>query len=83
MEEIEKSIRRNQVGKVEEMKLKEKERKIYNMSKIRSGRILENEIAGMRKEIPEEETKNKYGDAARVIEIEKLENRWNSKRIFV
>ena len=44
------------------------------MSKIRSEQILENEIVGMRNGIPEEETKNKYGDAARVIEVEKLEN---------
>ena len=68
--EIEKSINQNQVRKLGEMKLKEKERKIHNMSKMRSGQILEDEIVGMGSEIPREETQNKYGDAARAIEIE-------------
>ena len=31
-------------------------------------------MPGMRKEIPEEETYSKYGDAARRIEIEAIEN---------
>ena len=35
--------------------------------------ILENEMPGMRKEIPKEETYNKYGGAARKIEIEAIE----------
>ena len=35
--------------------------------------ILENEMPGMGKEIPKEETYNKYGDAARKIEIEAIE----------
>ena len=34
--------------------------------------ILENEMHGMAKEIPEEETYNEYGDAARKIEIESV-----------
>ena len=38
-----------------------------------SEKILENEMPGMRKEIPKEETNNKYGDAARKIEIGAIE----------
>ena len=43
------------------------------MSREASEKILENEMPGMRKEIPKEETNNKYGDAARKIEIEAVE----------
>ena len=82
MEEIEKSIKRDQVRKVEGTELKERERKIYNMSKIRGEQILENEFVGVRKEIPEEE-KNKYGDAERVIGIEKLERTVGFQEKFV
>ena len=37
--------------------------------------IIENEYPGMRKEIPENETFNKYGNAARLIELAEFENR--------
>ena len=36
-----------------------------NLSRLASEVILENEMPGMRKETPEGETYNKYGDAAR------------------
>ena len=47
--------------------------KTKNLSRAASELISENEIPGMRKEIPKEET-YKYGDAARKIEIEAIEN---------
>ena len=52
------------------------------MSKIRSGQILENVILGAKKEIPKEETDNKYGDAAREIEIGNLGKLCDFKRIL-
>ena len=45
-----------------------------SLSRAASELILENEMPGMRKEIPKEETYNKYGDAARKIEIGQLGN---------
>ena len=45
-----------------------------HLSREASEKILENEMPGMRKEIPKEETYNKYGGAARKIEIEAIEN---------
>ena len=45
-----------------------------NLSRAASELIPESEMPGMRKEIPNEETYNKCGDAARKIEIEAIEN---------
>ena len=52
------------------------------MSKIRSEQILANEILGVRKEMPGEETDNKYGDSAREIEIGNLGKLCGFKRIL-
>ena len=43
-----------------------------NLPCSKSEEISENEMPGMRKEIPKEETRNKYGDAAREIEIDAI-----------
>ena len=43
-----------------------------NLPRMESEIISENEMTGMRKEIPKAETYNKYGDAARKIEIEAI-----------
>ena len=48
---------------------------------MRSDQILENEIIGMMSGIPTEETQNKYGEAARGIEIGKIEKTENFTRI--
>ena len=44
------------------------------LSREKSELIMENEMPGMRKEIPKDETPNKCGDAARKIEIEAIGN---------
>ena len=41
----------------------------FNLSRSNSEEILGNGIPGMRKEIPQEETYYKYGDASRKVEI--------------
>ena len=43
-----------------------------NLSMEASERILESEMPGMRKEIPKEETYDKYGDAARKLKSKRL-----------
>ena len=52
-----------------------------NLPRTASELNLENEMPGMRKEIPKEETYNKYGDAARKIEIEAIEKHGTFIRI--
>ena len=59
MGEINNLSKANQIRQLEALELKEKERGNHNIPKIRSGQILENEIVGMRNEIPKEETQNK------------------------
>ena len=51
--------------------------KIRQLPREASEKILENEMPGMRKEIPKKETYNKYGDAARKIEIEAIGKTWH------
>ena len=53
------------------------------MSSSNSGKISENEMPGMRKEIPKEETFNKYGGAAREVEIEAIGKRGFLRRIHL
>ena len=68
MEEIDHSLNVNQTDQLEALRFKLNTRK-QKLPRERSEQILENEMPGMRKEIPKEETQNKYGHAARKIEI--------------
>ena len=52
------------------------------MSAERRMGIIEQEMRGMRKEIPIVETYNMYGDAARTVEIEALEEHVDLVRIL-
>ena len=79
MEEINNSLNVNQADQLESSRYKMKA-KIITYQK-RKGGILENEIPGMRKEIPKEETKNKYGDASRRIEIAAIEKHGTCIRV--
>ena len=81
MEDINNLSKVNQIGQLEVLELKEKERNNYNLPKIRSEQILENGIIGMGEEIPKGGTKNKYGEAARRIEIGKIGKTVNFTRI--
>ena len=47
--------------------------KMKYLSRESSGKILENEMPGVGKEIPKEETYNKYGEAARKLKLKQLE----------
>ena len=62
-----------QIDQLEALRFKMKSRK-PNLSSSESGEISENEMPGMRKGIPKEETFVKYGDAAREVEIDSIEN---------
>ena len=55
------------------VRIKIKGKENHNVPKIRSEQNLENEIVGMRIEIPQGETRNKYGESARAIGTEKIE----------
>ena len=48
-----------------------------------TSRIIENGFPGMRKEIPEAETFNKYGDAARAIELQEFRSREAVKPVHI
>ena len=81
MEEINNTQKVNQTDQLEALGFKTKA-KNHNLPKAKSEQILENEMPRMRKEIPKEETqKNKYGDAARKIEIEAIRKHGTSIRI--
>ena len=51
------------------------------MSSSGSEEISENDMPGMRKAIPKEETFNKYGDAARRVGTEAIEQHATFRRI--
>ena len=53
----------------------------FNLSRSNSEKISENEIPGMRNEIPKEETRAKYGDAAMEVEIGAIGKRGAFRRI--
>ena len=70
MEEIDRSLNVNQTDQLEALRFKLNTKQ--KLSRERSERILENEMPGMEKEIPQEETQNTYGGDARKIEIEAI-----------
>ena len=47
---------------------------------VQKREISENEMPGMRKEIPKEETFIRYGGAARKVEIEAIEKTWGFQK---
>ena len=70
----------NQTDRLEALGFKMKSTN-RNLSRAGSVIIPENEMPGMRKEIPKEETYNKYGDSARKIEIGAIGKRGTFIRI--
>ena len=63
----------NRTAQSEALRFKMKA-KNHNLPKEKIEQIPENEMPGMRKEIPKEETQNKYGDASRKLKLAQLGN---------
>ena len=63
----------NQTDQLDAMRFKMKS-KNSNLPSSKIEEISESDMQGTRKEIPKEETYNKYGDMARTIEIDEIEN---------
>ena len=61
----------DQIDQLNDLRLKMQSAK-FNLPRATSEKISENEMHGIRKKIPKEETYNKYGDAARKVEIEAI-----------
>ena len=59
------------IDQLEDLRFEMKSQK-SNFSSSKCEKISENETHGVRKEIPQEETFSKYGDAARKVEIEAI-----------
>ena len=79
MEEINNSLNVNQTDQLEALRYKLKA-KNHNFPREKSEQILENEMPGMRKAIPKEETQNKYGGASRRIEIEAIQKHGDCRK---
>ena len=75
MEEIQEVNSADQIDKLNALRSKLQSGK-FNLSRPNSGKISENEMPGMRKEMTGEETHNKYGGDAREVEIDAIGKHW-------
>ena len=72
----------DRIGQLNDLRLKTKSGN-FNLSRPNSEEILENEMPGIRKEIPKEEAFGEYGEDSRKVEIDAIGKHGSFRGIHV